>query len=304
MLPVVKLPKYISPSALMALEGLPNTFYLQRLAPNPFPRDPQGPAAGVGSAFDSYVKHQLAKELGMEGIVYDRLIAETFGDKETLRKLPLLKALLHSSIEGHNMEEAVGQGRDLAQKYFRYAEKLNFTNLEICSKFYVEGVPVYMKGDAEVKDKMTGLSVPLDWKVMGYGSKSGVSPAAGYMKLYQDAKVPVSHKNYREDITMEEINPKWATQLAVYGWQSVCGGRLVKREEFINFPAYIDALIIRPTGVRVARYRGWITQDFQLRLLGRIHNAWNSLHDSSFVQSLGNHRLLVELLSETENWWG
>lgn len=300
-LPIAKFPYYLSPSALMMFETQPHTFYLQRMAPRPLPRDPQGAAASVGSAFDSFIKDYLAKKMDMTGQLERRVINGYFGDKSNLKDMNVLEMMLYTSVEC-NKEEAIRVGKVLKDKYLRYAPELTFCNLEIVTQFQAGDVPIYIKGDASVWDDDDDREVPHDWKVMGFGSKSGASPLAGYQRAYDGSGLPKVHKDYHEMISMEQINEKWATQLATYGWEIVYG-KVVRPEEFIPYPAYIDALVIRPTGVRVVRYRGWITVDFQKRLYARYHNAWNAIRDGSFVKGLGEFRMLVECVAETESWW-
>jgi len=298
MLPIAKFPRYLSPSSLMAYEGQPNKFYLQRMAPDPFPYDPQGAAAAVGSAFDAYVKCEIAGKLNIVLNTWKIVYGDCFlKDKKHLESLSLLELMLHLNVDGQHKEMAQAAGRDLFQRYKKLAlDSLDWNQIEINKLIYIDGIPIKMKGDAAVWDDDFDGPVPLDWKVIGYTSASGASPKKGYRNIYESFKVNPSHKSFYPEIDMETIDPKWAVQLAVYGW-----GEGI--EVGTDFPAYIDALVVRPKGMRVARYRAWIKKDFQLRLKERFEKAWEDIRSGSFVKRLGNFRGLVELGAENENWW-
>lgn len=307
MLPVKKHPKYLSPSSLSAIENMPNTFYLQRMAPNPYPYEPQSIPAAVGSAFDSIIKIDIVKKLGTIEKIRERLLKdalifvrdESEFTKADLETMSFEELIFNTSVEKRNREEACEMGKLLYDKYkYNGYGSLEFVDVEIHRNFFIleSQVPIFMKLDSIVKDWDTGVSCPHDWKVSGYGSAAGISPKPGYMMLYDKGIPTGGHKEYRKDIPLDEIDKKWATQVCTYGW----GIGIVPGTPF---PAYIDMLCIRPNNIRVARYRGIITKEFQEETLERYKRAWNSIMSGAFVLSLGESRMMCEYTAQFESWW-
>ena len=316
MLPIAKYPAYLSPSSLMAFEGRPNTFYLQRMAPDPIPYDPQGPAAAVGSAFDAYIKMVWLQEaFGLNSEVYlkhlevvrQRLFEGMYSDeqKNKYRTEMTHDVMFLSSVEEQHRDEAARQGRELCKIYKSNVNTLKYLrDIEIHRRFVLlpESVPLFMKLDATCIDFLNEKPnpdkvYPFDWKVMGYGSNSGVSPKKGYALLFDNGVLKPGHKDYVYDIPAEQVDSKWAIQLATYGWGL---GHPIGEP----FPAYIDAIIIRPNKIRVARYRMLISKEFQLDLKDRYVRAWKAIKSGSFIKSLNTtERNLVYMNAQQENWW-
>ena len=286
MLPIAKHPKYLSPSSLSAIEGQPYTFYLQRMAPNPYPYEPQTPAAAVGSAFDSFIKIDIVNKLDIKEKIRQRILKdalifvrdESEFTKDDLEAMSFEELIFNTSVEKRNREEAREMGKLLYDKYkYNGYGSLIFLDVEIHRNFFLlEGnVPIFMKLDSIVEDWDTKQPCPHDWKTSGYGSASGISPKPGYMMLFDKGINVGSHKEYRKDMPLDEIDPKWATQVCTYGWgMGITPGT--------PFPAYIDMLAIRPNNIRVARYRGIITKEFQLNIYARFRKAWPKRNISQF----------------------
>jgi len=116
------------------------------------------------------------------------------------------------------------------------------------------------------------------------------------MAIWKDCINEGSHKKYVMDIPLEQVDPSWATQVCTYGWgMGIPFGTA--------FPGYIDMLAIRPTGIRVARYRGMITPEFQ-KIVGENYlKMWTAIQNNSYVLSLGENRLTVEYLAQFERWY-
>jgi len=291
MLEINKLPSYLSPSSLMQALTQPNTFYLTRLIDPPYPREEQGLAAAVGSAFDYYIKIKM--------------IEERFKEKK------IFLDELRNGIES-NTVEAHQAGKKCLSNYIQGAyNPLEFADIEIHKQVKIEGIPIYGKLDAtsydlrSVSDPLNSFEeikklpiIPFDWKVSGYTSKSGVSPKKYYYRLWETFKPKQSHKDFQENIPFEMIDEKWATQLCTYGW--IIGKPLLE-----PFASRIDMLCWRKGTIRTAQYRGIITKEFQENVLNNYIQVWKEIMNGSFVQRLDSTRdiNLVYVGSTNETWF-
>lgn len=291
-------PSYLSPSSLMLAEGCPNKFYMERLAETKAPREPQGPAAAAGSSFDAHIKAHLAKELGVESKIRDVMLKE---DESRAKYDSLLDLLFYSSVEEPLWGEVKAFGAETTRWYksIPFVKETKWAGLEEHFNYTIltHGVPLYMKLDASVSIGQT--TVPFDWKVKGYGSTNGASPSPGYIYLYDNTKGIVSgaHDLWHSAISMDSIDARWAAQLATYGWGL---GRPIGSP----FQAVIDCLVYRPTGWRVARYIGWITQSFQKELVRRYSFIWEAIQNGSYTKGLIDDIVMVEYMAKSESWWG
>lgn len=296
-LTAAKLPSYLSPSALIQYEKQPCTFFLERMIDDPQEREPQSMTAAVGSAFDYFIKIEIARNLGQLEELRDTLWKGIFKDedKKIYQGKSVNDILWCLNVEPHNRAEAAPVGKLLVEIYKQNDFDINkFNEVEIHKSYMLKcnglTVPIIGKGDAKYE------SYPFDWKVKGYGSAA--SPTPGYYSLWQDGINKGSHKKYQDDIPFDLISDRYATQLATYGWQSgFCN------EGFVDFPAYIDELVIRGSNIRVAKYRGIITKSFQEKLAQRYANAWLELRNGSYVASLPQDRKLIEISAESETWY-
>lgn len=324
MLPIAKIPSYLSPSSLNALEVNPNKFYMERMCPTPAAREPQGAAAGVGSAFDVYVKCDLINNrLHNLDVVFKRLLDDTRDSAKRTKyaEMTFKDAFLEASIEQQPLDSELAQQATLSHfdnsvqaglmiynlyKKSEIFKDTEYVDVEIHKYFTLlnENVPLFMKLDASVMlnhgslfKKDMRLS-PHDWKVMGYGSKDGASPPPGYKSITSESgESKGCHANYAADMAWDTIDPKWATQIATYGWGlGIPPGK--------PFKSSIDAVIIRPTGIRFARYEAWITAEFQKQLVDRYRQAWYSLQNGSFLNRICSEPKLVEYFATTEKWYG
>ena len=304
MLPVEKKPSYLSFSSLNDFESQPNKFYLQRMAPDPYPREPQSIAAAVGSSFDVMIKNYLLNQNCLESgenkdEIFERILKSApDGEKYIKEGKSFFDTFFEMSVEAPHRAEAKGAGLKLCTDYINFLKvaniPMNFHSLEIHKNFTLlnEEVPLFMKLDASFKEG--GLLLPHDWKVKGYSSQA--SPPAGYAMLINEKGVQPAHSKYRTDMPFEEIDLPWAGQLATYGWGL---GRIPGKP----FKACIHALICRATGMRVAIYYGVITSEFQQKLINRYRDAWNSIQSGNFVRSLGNELAIVEMAAMNERWY-
>ena len=301
-LPIAKYPSYLSPSSLKVFERQPNTFYLQRMAPDPIPYEPQSLPAAVGSAFDYYVKIDLVKKGVIEESIFrDRIFRDIWNptQKDKLQDKSTAHAMWVTNVSEEHSDEAEKFGKFLFDKYRYNGYKPEiFEDIEIHRHYNLlpdPVVPLFGKLDATVRGP-DGDVEPFDWKTSGYGSESGMSPKKGYSQAYRDGQPIGAHKDYSPDVPMHEINPEWAAQLCVYGW-------IMGKPIGVPFYGQIEGLFIRSHAITVAKYRAEITQEFQIQLAARFRMAWLSIKTGSFLRQLNPIRDFVELAAAQEEWW-
>jgi len=283
MLKIEKYIQYLSPSALITAENMPNMFYLNRLIYNKLPKEPQALNAAVGSAFDYYIKSNL--------------MLSKFQDKKHI--LPNLKKGIET-----NQDEAFTAGKIALNAYTNVIDLDKFTNVELHIIRPIEGIPIMGKADASTNDPLDTDTdnineYPFDWKVMGYTSTTSISPPPKYFRLWENSRPRAAHPRYVKDISILEINNYWATQLTTYGW--LLGIPIGK-----PFPVFIDAIIFHNKFVKsIAQYRGIATSKYQEILVLRYKQVWNSIIDGSFIQRLASTKDedLVWLAAKEEKWY-
>jgi len=134
---------------------------------------------------------------------------------------------------------------------------------------------------------------------MGYTSKTTTSPPPLYYRLWEGIRPRPAHKKYRDGISFEQINDKWAVQGCTYGW-------LMDFPIGKEFPFRVDVIIFKNKLIRcIAQYCGWITKDFQFRLLQRYRNIWKEINDGTFLNRLASttDENLIWIASLDEAWF-
>lgn len=278
MLKIERTPSYLSPSSLMMAENMPNTFYLTRLVLDPMLGVPQPLNAAVGSAFDYYIKVKLVEDRFPHKAAY----------------LPEIKKGIET-----NIDEAFSAGKKAFNSYIERAyNKDEYADIEIHNNGSFEEVPITGKLDAKILDQETNLTIPFDWKMSGYTSKTGISPEQGYYRLWDGLRPKAAHKIYSTNILMNHINERWAFQTCTYGW-------LLGLPMYKPFPTRIDQICWRNGTVRTALYRGWITEEYQREVIMRYKKVWNSLLDGSYINNLASSRDpdLVWIAAKNESWF-
>lgn len=274
MLEIKKMPSYLSPSSLMKSMKQPNTFYLERLIDCNFPRERQSTAAGVGTQFDYLIKKRIIEDPKFKYIDgYDGSF------ESSKKKIDKLKEQV--TCEDELLARKGGQ---LALDFYRDTEYMdnNFHRIELNLQKEIEGVPILGLPDATVLYKDEDdfeWEVPFDWKVSGFTSKTGASPKKGYKRLWDGGRLKGSHKAYHKEITFDEIDSSWATQLTTYGF-------LLGIPIGFSYKAYIDMLCYRNGSFRIAKYEAWITSQMQRRILNNYKQIWKELKDGSYINRL------------------
>ena len=287
MIQIERYPSFLSASSLNLAEKSPNKFYLKRLSNTIFPKDEQTLAASIGSAFDYLVKDKIIKS-----------------------KLPTKISMLadmFKSVE-NNHEEAWQVGGKIYTEYEKFVLDIyEFEDVEVVTGFTVDlkpvfgldyKIPLYIKIDG-IK-RVTYFNEPIihDWKVSGYTSEAGISPKPGYFRVWENGRLKPCHDNYSKEISIEDIDLTWGTQLCTYGlWKHGYGKK---------FPVSIDMICFNnKNDMRVAQYQAWVPVKFQQNVIYKYAMLWKSLLDGSFVDRLISKTDLnmIFIKAMSEDWW-
>jgi len=271
----MRLPQYLSPSALSKWQSNQEEYYLHYLAENPPPRFEQTQPMSVGSSFDAYVKSYLYSAL--------------FGS-DNLNEFEL-RTLFETQVEEAHWEWAWEHGArvfDIYKSSGALADLLKDLSaasgeprFEATITGKIGGVPLLGKPDAWYVNK-AGDHVILDWKVNGYCGNYNVSPKRGYVNLRNAAGISEGpHKRaqimeirgVRINIAefFENIEKSWAKQLATYSW--LCGTPVGE----VFFVA-VDQICCSPGNIKVAEHRCQIGESFQRGLLADYQALWEIIN--------------------------
>lgn len=272
----MRIPKYLSPSALSCFEGGAEDYFLRYVVEPRLEREPQGKPASVGSAFDAYIKADLS------GDPFDELF--------------------ESQVEEQNRDFALGAGEFVYTEYKKtpaYKELKELVAKAVKKRFECTievdcfGVPLLGKPDCCLTFEC-GIDLILDWKVNGYCGKRTTSPNQGYRRIYNTFEGgrnhDIAHKNFKPKMLgdfevseqyMEDINDKWADQLCTYGWA------LDQTSDFIyeihQVSAKPSAIPDRPL-LRVSTYRSGIRQSYRDHLETRYTENWNAVQNNNLIE--------------------
>jgi hypothetical protein len=281
----MRIPNYLSPTAMSCWQKEDKTeFFIRYLADNRPPRPPQTIPMAVGSAFDAYVKTHIASILGITSVSFDELFEK--------------------QVEEQNRAKAKEDGRVVFEAYktsgalsdvITLLQQADDVNLELATERTLQCTTcddpqnsVIIHGRPDLKFKVSGGEVMLDWKVNGFYSLSGVSPARGYVKIrdgwvgkpskganmwHKDAYV-VNENGLSVNVSesFEDLYPDWAAQLAPYGW--ICGIPVGQKH-----PAMIHQIVCRNSQLRVAQHCAYIGADYQKKLFSAYVTLWNICKD-------------------------
>jgi len=285
----MRTPTYISPSAFMLYEKDPDEYILRHLVDHRPPRTPQELPASVGSAFDAWVKSCLHAQL--------------FGPAADPKFE--FSAIFEEQVEPHNRDRARLMGLRCFDSYVHtgaYDELLELMQdakedpqFEFTATGEVNGVPMVGKPDCRFVTK-NDLHVILDWKVKGYCSKWGASPAKGYRIVRDGLDWPKpsrgtgkAHKLYKpidfkgleiSETWMEECDKDWAVQLSIYGWllgEPVGDENVVVCIDEIPCKSRLKDDPPQEPLLRIANHRARVSPQFQKDLSGRISNLWERI---------------------------
>lgn len=291
----MRIPKYLSPSALNRFERNRDDFYLDYLCEHRPPKVPQSPAMSVGSAFDSFCKAEL----------YWR----AFGRRDEKYTFDYL---FSRSVEPQNRDFAFEAGKYIFESYQRCGAFTDLDELLQASdqppQFEVEvtgtidGTPLLGRPDCRFFHKC-GVHVVFDWKVNGYCSKHAYSPCKYYSHVYDcwgPERAPPSrnankpHPEYRpydhHGVTIHEgflegANNEWADQLSTYAWLL---GEPVGGEDVVMAVHQIVAKPLEgePPLLRAATFAARVSAQWQRTLVERYKKAWTAIQTGLIFDGL------------------
>ena len=310
----MRIPTYLSYSALSLHESDPDEFFLKYLSENRPGRLPQTPPMSVGSSFDAHAKAALHEALFGKGADPEYEFDSLF---ETQVEEQCRDFALEAGKYAFEAYKLTGAYDDLLMLLRESIEPPRF---ECKLTGDIGGVPFLGKPDCRfVLDLGQGrISIVLDWKVKGFCSKYATSPSKGYALCrdgYTDKSSRshgLSHKMYMEhdfrglNINrdyMENCNSDYADQCSLYGWLL---GEPVGSDEMVVF---IDELVAKPTGnalngeyplLRVANHCARVSQDYQQKLLERVKTCWNAIISGHVFTDLSREEsdLRIETLKD------
>jgi hypothetical protein len=279
----MRYPQFISPSALSKYQEGPEKYYLQYLADNPPPKEPQNQAMSIGSSFDAYVKSYL----------FNSVMGRSDPQFE-------LKTIFESQVEEQNRDWAWDAGAYAFEEYkncgaladllVELEQASGEPRFEFTVKNNIGGVDLLGKPDVWYLDKYKNPII-LDFKVNGFCSDYGASPKRGYLRVRgpgnnqdgEHTKAMVSKiNNVKVNIAefFEAIDKSWAQQLCTYAW--LCGAEVGS-----FFIVAIDQLCCKPSSgeyptIRVAEHRSQIGPDFQHMVWGDYKALWDKIYSEPF----------------------
>lgn len=283
---------YLSPTSITKFYEDQAGFYLNYLLDERPPKEPQTDPMALGSAFDAYVKSYLYER------IYGKDHDPRFG----------VLALFEKQVEPHARDRAREAATIVFAEYQAplkmLLKELNESvtpprfefDLENTVEYNGKSVPLLGKPDLFYTHKM-GARIILDWKVNGYYSKSGVSPKAGYIRIWEKGTLSGHHQmacpskfkgmfiNIASPMNMVDLS--WAQQLSVYMW--LCGED-VGSEDCITA---IDQVVCRPGNVRFAEHRAKVQKDFQVTIFDKAVKAWEIINSDHFFRNMSKEESLL-----------
>jgi hypothetical protein len=216
----------------------------------------------VGSAFDAFVKAELATHLGM-------------ADDPRLQ----LDRLLDDNVDASVKSVAVPRGRSIFDEYVRAGRldrllKGGIADIELDRTVELtvgnRSIPFRMKADA-----FEHSGTPIDWKVQGSVSKSGVSPAQGYNHGVRGLTPMQPHA--KAGWPLEKLNPDWALQMTIYNWgySGVTPWRPLR--------AVIENLTCRSGKITCTTIDTHITVGYQQNLWDECCQIWDQVCEGMFA---------------------
>lgn len=295
----MRIPTYMSNSSFQLFEKDIEGFYLKYLTEFRPPREPQSPAAGIGSGFDAKAKSELHAALFGAG-------ADPKYSFETL---------FEEQVEPHNRDWVLGETDYVFSSYKMTGAYDNLLNIlqqaidppkfEFDVYCELEGVPFIAKPDCWAL--LHGDDGPFDfvhdWKVNGYCSKNSVSPNKGYMVCVDGYHCPKgkqsrshnkAHKQFKplsygvltiDEGYLEDCSVAWADQLAFYSWSM--GAPVGSNRTVVA----IDQIVGKPMKderplLRVATFRSRIRKSYQEHLAKRLAECWEVINSGHIFRYL------------------
>lgn len=263
---------YLSPTSFMMWRENPIGFWMRYLAPPALkmPRTPQTPQMAVGNVFDVHMKYHLAQTVGRHDLppdVLERSIDPCYlGRGGSLEKVDQL--VLYEGLRAYHAYKDSPALRLLLE---------GVTNIEVPAETVrvTGGVPIWGKPDAELF--RNGRRVVQDWKVGGaFNTRTPTSEPGWAYRFVERVEggnaVWVDEGPHHRSIEyLENLNERWAIQLAMYSW-------LLGDAPGSDIEGQIDKILLPdPKTVEVYVYRCRVSRDFQLRILSEMQLCWQKV---------------------------
>lgn len=303
----MRIPEYLSPSALKQSELDMEEYYFRYLCDTRTPKIPQTQPMSVGSAFDAYVKSFL----------HEKLFGKGHKDAAKYER----DAIFESQVEKHNRDWALKAGDHVFQEYLK-SGALSDMLLELQGsvdepkfEFDIRG---QVRGQREAESKLVadmvllgkpdikfvnseGVDCIFDWKVNGYCGKGNTSPKPGYVQIREPSGDGYFRKGGHKDAlpreiggivmnttcTLDQVESEWATQISTYAWLLGCnvGSKFVAGIDQICGNGTKRDMLGRPF-LRFASHRSYISEAFQHDVLARYQNLWHKIKSGHIFSDL------------------
>lgn len=282
-LPVVKPLRFFSPTSFRQACECELSFYYQRMSEFELVRMPQTEAMAIGTAFDAFVKAEIARLLGKPNRL-NQLLGGL--EEQNLNVIPHANALFEAYNYCGRVEELMKEGiEDIELSIERTVGGSKVAGTQV----NLGGVPIFGKPDMRLG---FGHS---DWKVNGFGSKTGQSPKPGYKSCKTvKFKYPIGsvffegnsfsytgekghHERFGEPL--ELIDSKWAEQLLFYSWLD---GVPIEGDRQVG----IEQIAIRGETVAFASFRTKISKEFALNTYATLVDKWQRFNQGEFEDAI------------------
>ena len=252
---------HISPHSYFEWKNCNHHYYLKRLSEHKAAikkkRERQSRAAGIGSAFDAFVKSALDPSIDLE-------------------------KYLNNEVTCLNRDIVIADASLLFEMYnetaLPYLIEDNIDRIDPPIKVDFGGeLTIFGKLDATLAG-----DIPMDWKVRGYWS-SPKSPTPGWCRLWKKGALQ-SKTHKRVDDPFDTIHEKWATQLTMYKFTlgHEPGNHLEVAFDEISIRANRASPKLSYDNVQIVQIRSHISEKFQVDLWNNLKLAWSRINNMDF----------------------
>lgn len=270
-------PKFYSASNIGTFFQDKRDYYLKYLSDNKV-RDPQTPAMALGSAFDARIKAYLHKRYVGNGdpeFEFDNLFVSQVEEQNRDILLETSKIVYKAYVESGALKRLcviLDKAEDIGMEYRLEGD--------------IFGVPFC--GYPDLTFSLNGQPVIFDFKVNGYFSKNGIGPKKYYSWIegglnstgkplrgdkqkHKDAVISDWHGlPYCSNFPFELVDEKWAFQMMIYHW--------LKGVDPCDLPLIgIEQISCQPNKIRVAQFRGMVSNDFIANCESKIKHVYNTV---------------------------
>jgi hypothetical protein len=231
---------------------------------------PQTEPMAIGSAFDSFVKAEIARLLGKTNRLAELL--ERSVEPQNFHLVKEANKLFELYNYCGRVKNLIDEGIEDIELEFR--EDIGGVIVP-GTKALIGGVTLFGKPDALLKG-----NIPLDWKVNGWNSKTGQSPKKGYKDSIIIKNNQIKEQNKRHSdypLNLEQIDQDWATQLLFYWW-------LLDKCNSLPPMAAIEQVAIRQDTIALVSYRATIGQEFANNIWTQLIDIWERFLDGKFKE--------------------